>query len=157
MKARYVIGLVALLAVAAVLWRLAAPYRPSREYDPYASTTPAAVRSAAQEVEDSLVRAGRMPTSGARLERRQGVLEWENISEGAPAVVEARVQSVRVTAGAPFLRSLLDDDPTYVAAVEARVVTADGREATLTVDLWDYGLLTPWSILPNGDGWKPLP
>ncbi len=155
MKRRHVIGLVALVAAAALFSRVAATYRPILQYAPYGPSAPAPVRYAAEAVQESLVRAGRLPTFGATLELGQDGLEWENVSEAAPAGAEVRVRAVRVSNWAPFLRSLLDDDPICVAEVETRVTTADGQQATLTVDLWDYGLVTPWSIYPTGDGWKP--
>jgi len=52
--------------------------------------------------------------------------------------------------------SLLDDDPTCTAEIDAIVTTADGQETHLTVQLWEYCLLTPWSFRAHGDGWKPV-
>lgn len=62
--------------------------------------------------------------------------------------------SVHLSATAPLLLSLLDDDPVYKAVVELLVVTEDGNKTGLTLILWDYGLLTPWAIYQYGDGWK---
>jgi hypothetical protein len=111
---------------------------------------------AAQVVEESLVRAGHLPAPGAKLELRGRVFEWRGVSASAPRVSQARVRSVRLSAGARLLWSVLDDDPTCIATVETTVVTADGQEVAMTVVLWDYALLTPWSIEPRGDGWKPF-
>ncbi|HOG46908.1 MAG TPA: hypothetical protein PLJ35_21100 [Anaerolineae bacterium] len=156
MKRRLLISLVVLAAVFVAVLGLGMTYTPTKQYDPYAKTTPAEVKSAAQAVEDSLLRAGHLPTPGTTLEWRNGALQWRGVSESAPKVSQAKVQSVQVTSGAPLLTSLLDDDPTYRATVETRVVTSDGQETILSVALWDYGLLTPWSIRLHGDGWKPL-
>jgi hypothetical protein len=107
-------------------------------------------------VEESLVRAGHLPAPGAELELRGRVFEWRGVSASAPRVSQARARSVRLSAGARLLWSVLDDDPTCIATVETTVVTADGQEVAMTVVLWDYALLTPWSIEPRGDGWKPF-
>jgi hypothetical protein len=107
-------------------------------------------------VEESLVRAGHLPTPGAELELRSGAFQWLGLSPSAPRVSQARARSVRLSAGARLLWSVLDDDPTCIATVETTVVTADGQEVALTVVLWDYALLMPWSIQPRGDGWKPF-
>jgi hypothetical protein len=62
--------------------------------------------------------------------------------------------TARVSSTESLLRSVLDDDPTYQAVIEALVHTAEGQETPVTIVLWEYGLLTPWAIYPSGDGWK---
>lgn len=69
-------------------------------------------------------------------------------------IVKIEVISVHLSATAPLLLSLLDDDPVYQSIVEVSVITADDKITSLTFTLWDYGLLTPWAIYQYGDGWK---
>ncbi|MEW6233179.1 MAG: hypothetical protein AB1566_12810 [Chloroflexota bacterium] len=52
--------------------------------------------------------------------------------------------------------SVLDDDPTFGAEVDVMVITSDGQKTPLRMELWDYGLLTPWALHWRGDGWKPV-
>ena len=110
-----------------------------------------------QVVEELLRRSGRLPQPGARLVRRDGALTWEVTPDKlAERITDVTVGRVRLTSGAPLLMSALDDDPTCRAEVNMIVTTADGQEIPLSVELWDYGLLTLWSFRPRGDGWKPV-
>ncbi|MCE7987264.1 MAG: hypothetical protein DYG89_39350 [Caldilinea sp. CFX5] len=69
-------------------------------------------------------------------------------------IVKIEMTTVHLSATAPLLLSLLDDDPVYQSIVEVSLVTADDNKTSLTFTLWDYGLLTPWAFYQYGDGWK---
>ena len=74
----------------------------------------------------------------------------------APArqITEIKFTAVHLSSFASLLVSVLDDDPIYQAAVDGLAVTADGSRTPFTTSAWDYGLLTPWSLHHEGDGWK---
>jgi|GEM_PF-1897347 len=143
----------------AILIIVTATFTPALEYDPRAVIAPTGTKteSPAQMVEELLRRSGRLPQPGTGLVRRDGALAWEAAPDKlAERITDVTVWRVRLTSGAPLLMSALDDDPTYRAEVNVIVTTADGQEIPLSVELWDYGLLTPWSLRPRGDGWKPV-
>jgi hypothetical protein len=154
-RKRFAIGGVVVAGIAILV--ITAIYTPIIEYDPRIATEPAGIRAAssAQIVEEFLRRSGRLPLAGTGLVRRDGRLEWEVATESAVRITDLVVWRVQLTSGAPLLRSVLDDDPTYAAEVDVTVTTSDGQETNLRVRLWDYGLLTPWSLLSSGDGLKP--
>jgi hypothetical protein len=79
-------------------------------------------------------------------------LPWATVP--ARQITSIEWTSVHLSATTYLLLSLLDDDPVYKAVVEGLVVTEDGNKTGLTLTLWDYGLLTPWTIYQYGDGWK---
>lgn len=134
---------------------LTATFTPTLEYDPRMGSTPDIVRRVAQEVEDFLWRSGRLPPPDTPLVLRSGRLEWETVPESAKQIANITARRVWLTSGAPLLMSVLDDDPTFGVKVDVTVTTADGQETTLRVELWDYGLLTPWALHSEGDGLKP--
>ena len=145
--------LVLVLALVGVLLT----FTPTLEYEPQRIESPAGTVAPppAQVVADFLERSGRLPPPGTDLVLRQGVLDWDKGETSDRPITDVRIQRVRLISGAALLPSALDDDPTYQAEVQVEVVTEDGERAALTVSLWDYGLLMPWSITPQGDGWKP--
>lgn len=106
---------------------------------------------------ERLLRVGeRLPPAGTAVDDRTQTLRWVAAPDpAAPAIAGAVIQRVRLRSGDTLLRSLLDDDPTYTAAVDVVVSTADGRETPLRFVFWDYGLLLPWGLSPRGDGLKP--
>lgn len=108
-------------------------------------------------VVEMLWRSGRLPEPGAQLvHASDGSVVWEPEPDlSAPAIDAVTVERVRVTASQPLFWRLLDDDPTYGAQVDVIVSSSDGLVTTLRVEVWDYGLLTPWSLHLLGDGWKP--
>ena len=156
MRTRLVIGLMVLAVALTGTLAVAGIYTPAVQYDPGTIKAGGGAALAVQAVEGALVRAGRLPLPGTGLVLRQGALEWENVPEAAPQILQVRVQGVRLISGASLLASLLNDDAEYKAQVDAIVTTADGRETTLSVTLWDWGLLTPWSFQTQGDGLKPV-
>jgi hypothetical protein len=150
------LGLVVLAMVVVGALAAAGIYTPAVQYGPEAIQAGGGPALAAQAVQDALLRASRLPSAGSELVRRQGSLEWENVPEAAPDIVEVRVRRVQLTSSASLLLSLIDDDASYSAQVDATVITADGEETALSVILWDWGLLTPWSFRSEGDGLKPV-
>lgn len=143
----------ALTSVAGVL----VTYTPTIEYDPRAESRPIDRRigDPARFVEEFLHRDRRLPVEDLSLVRRNGALEWERRPESTASIANVEIQRVRLTTITPLLRAMLDDDPILSAEVEARVTTADGKTIALVVQLWDVGLLTPWTVSSFGDGWKP--
>lgn len=148
-------AIAAIVLVGIVLLILTATFTPTHEYDPRMEGTPDIVRSVAQEVEDFLWRSGRLSPHDTLLVRRNGRLEWEAVPESAKQITNITTRRVWLTSGAPLLMSVLDDDPTFGVDVDVIVTTADGTETTLRVELWDYGLLTPWGLCSKGDDLKP--
>lgn len=149
------------VAVGIVALAVAATFTPTFKYDPYDPrlvTTPVrtSAESAAQTIEEFLRRSGQLPWPGTELVRHDGILDWKAAPRSGVRITDVEVEWVRLTAGAPLLMSILDDDATYWAEVGVRVTTSDGQRTTLSVKLWDYGLLTPWSLHAHGDGWKPV-
>lgn len=141
-----------------ILITIVATFTPALEYDPRTVTAPTGTKivSPAQIVEEFLRRYGQLPQPGTGLVLRDGALAWEAAPDKlAERITDVTVWRVRLTAGAPLLMSALDDDPTCGAEVNVIVTTADGQEIPLVVELWDYCLLTPWSLHSRGDGWKP--
>lgn len=154
MKKKQVVLLI--LAIAIIMLAAMAIVQPTRDFGPPAEDAPAEVRESAQTVVAALERTGRLPPPGTQLVRRNGILEWEAVPQSAPEITAVQVSRMRLTSGASLLRSLLDDDPTYSAEADV-IVTTEGQSRTmLRVALWDYGLLTPWSIKSKGDGLKPI-
>jgi len=114
-------------------------------------TTPAKV------VEDFLLSSDRLPQPGTGLARHTDDLAWAAVPDDLTRkITNVTVRQVKITSGDSLLMSLLDDDPTCMAKVDAIATTADGQKTHLTVQLWDYCLLTPWSFHIYGDGWKPV-
>ena len=145
----------AVVIVGIAIFLATATFTPTLGYDPRAVGAPAEISIAARTVEAFLWRSGRLPLPGTGLARRDGRLEWEVAPESAVRITGVAVWRVQLTSGAPLLMSVLDDDPTYGAAVDVTVTTSDGQETILRARLWDYGLLTPWSLRSSGDGLKP--
>jgi hypothetical protein len=77
------------------------------------------------------------------------------VNSPARKIVAAEVKQIKLSSTTSLLASLLDDDPVYIATADVYAQTADGQATLLTLTLWDYGLLTPWSVHRYGDGWKP--
>lgn len=146
------------VAVAIAILIAIATFTPTLEYDPRLATAPAGMstRSPVETVEEFLRRSGRLPRPGTGLVQRAATLEWEVTPESAVWITDIVVKRVRLTSGAPLLMSVLDDDPTFGAEVDVMVITSDGQKTPLRVELWDYGLLTPWALHWRGDGWKPV-
>lgn len=107
-------------------------------------------------VENLLGHSDRLPPAGTQLVRRGGVLEWEVTSESGAPINDFAIQRVQLVSTPPFPFNLLDDDPICKADVEVVVTTTDGQDVRLVIELWEYALLTPWSLETAGDGWKPL-
>ena len=147
---------IAAIGLVGIVILLTATFTPTRAYDPRREHTPDIVRRVAWEVEDLFWRAGRLPPQGTLLVRQNGKLEWESVPESAQQIASITTRRVQLTSGAPLLMSVLDDDPTFGVQVDVIVTTADGQTTPLRVELWEYGLLTPWSIKPGGDGLKPI-
>lgn len=154
MKIKYAILVGA--AVVAIILVAMATVIPTLDYGPPIEGAPSEVRETAQTVVAALERCGRLPSPGTQLVRRNSVLEWDTIDQSAPEVIAVQVSRIRLASGAPLLANLLDDDPIYSAEAEVMVTTSDQRETMLRLTLWDYGLLTPWSIRNSGDGLKPV-
>ena len=126
------------------------------EYDPRVAdgdeTTPAEAA-----VEDFLLGSGWLPQPGTGLARHTDDLAWAAVPDDLTRkITNVTVRQVKITFGDSLLMSLLDDDPTCMAKVDAIATTADGQKTHLTVQVWDYCLLTPWSFHIYGDGWKPV-
>lgn len=155
MRRKYLVF--AIVGVGTAIFMAAATFTPTLEYDPRLATAPARIRveSPAQVVEEMLQRSGQLPPPGTGLVRRDGVLAWDVAPGFGVRIANVEVRLVRLVAGTPLLWTALDDDPTYRAKVDVTVTTSDGQKTALSVDLWDYGILTPWSLYPRGDGWKP--
>lgn len=139
------------------LFLMVLTFTPTLEFEPQRKESPVGTvaPSPAQVVADFLGRSGPLPPPGTDLVLRQGVLDWDKVETSDRPITDVRIQRVRLVSGAALLPSVLDDDPTYQAEVKVEVATQDGKRTALTVNLWDYGLLMPWSITPLGDGWKP--
>lgn len=121
-----------LTAVAAALALLAtAVIRPSLTYDPRTDINVDALAGSPAQAAKAI---------------------WLKSEPGLATNVKA--QRVRLTNGSSLLMSLLDDDPTCSAIVDLAVTTAQGQTRTVSVSLWDYGMVLPWSYRAQGDGWK---
>lgn len=152
---RFVLGCVGAIAIA-VLW-VTATYTPTLDSDLHTTTSaPEEIRVAARTVQGFLERSGYLPTVGTGLLRRNNQIEWANLPNSSMPISAVTILKVRLVSGSPLLMSMLDDDPTYHAEVDAKIVTTDGHSTRLRVTLWDYGRVTPWSIEAHGDGWKPI-
>jgi hypothetical protein len=124
--------------------------------DTYAASSPTvtgAIPSVA--VENLLHHSDRLPSPNTQLAYRDGTLAWEVTSESDVQIIDFEIQRVRLDSTPSFPSNLLDDDPVCEADVEVVVTTADGQDVRLVVELWEYALLTPWSLETTGDGWKP--
>ena len=111
----------------------------------------------AEAVEDFLLSSGWLPQPGTGLARHTDDLAWAAVPDDLTRkITNVTVRQVKITSGDSLLMSLLDDDPTCMAKVDAIATTADGQKTHLTVRVWDYCLLTPWSFHIYGDGWKPV-
>lgn len=114
-------------------------------------TTPAKV------VKDFLLNSDGLPQPGTGLAQEDSDLTWAVApGDSARQITSVQVLRVKLTSGDSLFMSLIDDDPTCMAEVDTTVITADGQKTHLTVRLWDYCLLTPWSFRSLGDGWKPV-
>lgn len=132
------------------------------EYDPRAGAGPVGFAQIyglkpEEVLENMLLRSDGFPPPGAQLESLPyGGFAWEPApSPSAPVILGIVVQRVELTANEPLVTRLLDDDPTYGAEIDVVVTSSEGQVTTLRVNLWDYGLLTPWGLLSGGDGLKP--
>jgi hypothetical protein len=144
------IGIFAAILIAAAL------FVPSVEHDPRV-TDGGKATTAAEAVEDFLLSSGWLPQPGTDLAQHTDDLAWTAVPDDLTRrITNVTVWQVRVTSGDSLFMSLLDDDPTCTVEVETIVTLADGQKTHLTVQVWDYCLLTPWSFRPQGDGWKPL-
>ncbi len=142
--------------VPVVLLGIAAVVRPTVEYNSDATSAEAGSWFIAGPVTELLQPSRTLPPTGTAIERRDGKLQWLASSEKGPQIASVNVSSIRLTSGAPLLRSILDDDPTFSAQVEAVVQTSDGKSTALRMTFWDYGLVTPWGLRSSGDGLKPM-
>lgn len=146
-----------LFASVSVCITIATGITPTRVQDVGRASTSRAMDTStpAEAVEAFLRRAGQLPPPGTNVVLQDGALAWEAIPEESVEITRLTVERVRLTAGEPLLAALLDDDPTCSAEVEVVATTGDGERIPLIVSLWDYGLITPWSVHLVGDGWKP--
>jgi len=145
------IGIGIVIAILVVV----ATFVSSVEYDPRVAdgdkTRPA------QAVEDFLRSSGWLPQAGTGLAQHTDDLVWAAVPDDLTRrITNVTIRHVKITSGDSLIMSLLDDDPTCTAEVDAIVTTADGRKTHLTVQVWEYCLLTPWSLRAYGDGWKPV-
>ncbi len=102
-----------------------------------------------------LLSSGELPEPGANLIRHNGGLDWAvSPNDSTRQITAVTIEQIELTSGDSFLMTLLDDDPTCTAEVKAVVTTSDEQKTYLTIQLWDYCRLTPWSFRPLGDGWK---
>lgn len=125
------------------------------EYDPRVADGDKT--GSAEAVEDFLLSSGWLPQPGTGLAQHTDDLAWATVPDDlTKRITNVTVRQVKITPGDSLLMSLLDDDPTCTAKVDAIVTTADGQKTHLTVQVWDYCLLTPWSFHSYGDGWKPV-
>lgn len=137
---------------------------PSTEYGPGAASPPAGIQldnSPEQIVYDFLLETQSLPPVGTSLQCCTPTLEWEkgahnhSASDSRRAIRDVTVNKVEISTNKSLLSNLVDDDPTYSARIYVTIETADDQLHQLSIGLWDYGLLTPWTILSMGDGWKP--
>jgi len=125
------------------------------EYDP--RVVDGEKTRAAETVEDFLRSSGWLPQPGTGLAQHTDDLAWAAVPDDLTRrITTVTIRQVKITSGDSLLMSLLDDDPTCTAEVDAIVTTADGQKTHLTVQVWEYCLLTPWSFRAYGDGWKPV-
>lgn len=142
--------------VLVVLLGIAAVTHPTVEYSPNATTAEAGSSFIAEPVTELLRTSNTLPPRGTAIERRDGKLQWLAPPEKGPQIASVKMSRIKLTSGAPLLRSILDDDPTFSAQVEAVVETGDGKSTALRMTFWDYGLVTPWGLRSFGDGLKPM-
>ncbi len=142
--------------VPVVLLSIAAVIRPAVEYGSDPTGGAAGSSSIAGSVMELLRPSRTLPPTGTAIERRDGKLQWLASPENGPQIASVKMSRIRLTSGAPLLMSILDDDPTFSALVEAVVQTSDGKSTALRMTFWDYGLVTPWGLRSSGDGLKPM-
>ena len=142
------LGGVVLSAVAIVM--------PSLEYDPRVEAIlDRSAGSPAQAAQGFLLRLGHLPRpGGSGCVEDDGAHDGEVVPQPTEQIQDVTVQRVRLIAEAPILAAILDDDPTCRAVIDLQVTTVDGQTTPLSVELWDYGLLTPWAFHSRGDGLK---
>ncbi len=147
------IGLTIVMVIAAVV---SITYVPSIEFDTQvtAGSETMSGGTPAKVVMD-LLSSGELPEPGTNLIRHNDSLDWVVApNDSTRQITAVTIEQVELTSGDSLLMTLLDDDPTCTAEVKAVVLTADGQKTHLTIQLWDYCRLTPWSFRPLGDGWK---
>lgn len=156
MQRKYLFYVIVATGIVLFIW--VATFTPALEYEPRTTSIPAGIRAESPErvIDELLRRSDSLPSPDTQLMLYNGRLEWETAPEHDVQIRDVVVKQVRINAGHSLLASLLDDDPTCRAEVDVTVTNANGREISLRVELWDYCLLTPWSLRRFGDGWKPI-
>lgn len=150
----FILGLLALLGMTST----------QITYEPKSEELPAWLKAGTSPMyvaEEFLNGSKYLPRSGAQIRCCTSAPEWDidNLSEVVQPdreITNVSIESIRISSFQSLISDIIDDDPIVSASVDTVITTADGKTTHLAIELWDYGLLTPWSMYPKGDGWKPV-
>lgn len=124
---------------------------------------------AVHAVEEFIQKSGFLPPTGTPIQCCTRTLAWDmgsltddvqyslqySLQYSQREILSIEVNKVVLSTNKSLIGNLFDDDPVYSAHIYFMVETIDGRSHYLAIELWDYGLLSPWAATSSGDGWKP--